>query len=333
MTASRAKAVTIREEALAAIEGLAELEAAVERAQTFVMPEPVGLVDTFQLLQEAIVAATQTVLDGHTIPADAAQPIVDGIAAVQVPQHYASVVQGVQQHLQTERDQVFASGVGAAFDVLRSHLDRILEEVRSGSKADLQRLVDEYDQVRSTQFSLTNRLVRQHRLDTHRPPNLIATAGLLRDFIDVFAEFQDRRQDSATRSTPTTPNASIYLEWLQAVPLASFDAARATSPWWLTADPASHLTWLAHEGQPWIPTFDEIESAYNAAVIATGIVNGKVTQHQQDARDRYYRLTGARDPYASMPREEYAAPNVWTAPSPYRDRPKPRTWLEQQASA
>lgn len=315
----------ISADAYAAISGLAETDRALAAASELPASPRLPAKDGDAEFADAIQRGKDLLLAGKPLPADIAHRVVLANAGQEEPRLQEIIRQRVISDLQWDRDEALRSGTDSALAVLATELERILTEVRRVDErlgaasteeeaieaggtateawAQLQQLVDDYDELRHTQLDITSRGLRLHGSNVQ-----LASVGLWRDSIDRVKFWIQGRYSIRNAHRPRTDAAVAYVAWLNSRTNtgAAIDTT-VTRPWWPNSQPAAHLLWLAQHGQPWIPSLRQAEAAFAAATAAIVTIAGPVPPSAEDARRRYYQVTGAVDT-VTLPAEHRAEP-------------------------
>lgn len=227
--------------------------------------------------------------------------------------------------IESERAQAVQDNAHLGFDYLRSELKAVLTKVKAVDEklghvrtADevvalndpdtseawnsLQGLISDYSVIRQTQVQLYQNVV-----STSQAKHVFAV-GFFADSMNSSDMWLNRRFDAANASpVPHHQDRATqaYIDWLRAdVRAVSYPASNGAFP--DGVDRRQYLLWVATKAKPWMPNAQQVLDAYAAATSATSPVDARSLAGSEEARDRFYEVTG------TTPRSSYNRSNAQT---------------------
>jgi hypothetical protein len=273
-------------------------------------------------MADAVREAEELIAAGEDIPLSLGEKLEAAERADRAMQLRSIAVQRASAALRIDLDEVVQDGYEHAYAVLGRHLDELVAEVQDlaphvagirdtydaqqkgdSNWARLLHLVTEYDEIRSTQLEIFQ-LVDTDRSTAARR---FGTFGLYADAHDVTPLWQRLRSNAARNSEPQNDLGRAYIDWLRddksdKRPASLWlDQAADVEPaltWWGSGDRAAELIWIATTTHPWIPTVDQVNSAYDAATASVRRVARIPIPAMLEARHRLHTVTGIPDTHS-----------------------------------
>lgn len=243
-------------------------------------------------------------LAGDEIPNDIGVPILEAEKVDAALNVRAAAIDSVVRH-QVSTDELFSErAIGAALNYLRVELARVIDTAKSHASSlgnattsagvieagpatinawrELGSLAEEYNEIRSVQRDLQR--AQKSSLITFTDARFEATA-LFANALDIHPHWVDRRIEAGLVSSANEPRTIAYREWL--------GSARRSPAFDKGLEPAYRLALIATTTTPWIPSPSAFEEAYGLANHASSQARPDVVASMEDARLKYFTLTGA----------------------------------------
>jgi len=132
----------------------------------------------------------------------------------------------------------------------------------------------------------------------------IAAAGHVRNSLELSDFWLSKRKGSSSHraANDQLSGVSNFDKWLGKGGTSPFKHSTSAIPTKdrndNTANAWDYLVWLATEAEPWIPSASQLVAAFDAANLAVAPTNYSKYRVQEQARDRYFEVTGVK-PLAS----------------------------------
>jgi len=296
---------TILDEALALIPNYIDIEAETKRTQQLL--NAVGRAND-ELGVETFGAYSHLIRTGDDLDA-----IFDALESHNAVRARQAAAETIRNDLFAHRTYVRTVGrksnpdeVAPALTFLNTRLQHLLSRVKEidgtlsaitsasaalrGSDAeaqawqDLERAVAEYTEIRTAQHQITLRIVED---DADRRKAL-TTHGYIRNaFEDESYWTTVARHVSGWRNVSNDGFAPVLVEWAKNPPALRWK--RDVNSILPDSDSAGYLRWLATESTPWVPTIDELDTAYEQAhAMSSSFADIPKVRAALDAYDSYY---------------------------------------------
>lgn len=237
------------------------------------------------------------------------------------------LLKGAKKQLMRMQREAVQDGADAGLSYLSSELGKLVKDVHAvagklSSAPDAEAVIRSGDPQQFEAWNHVDLLIARYGEIRNTQKDIVAMAlggeeahkffevALFRNSLDVSPYWQElrRRGFSNPLSSYSDQAVSDYNKWLVAYAEFPFPYKGI----WPTGDRKSYLLHICTTTDLWVPSIREINAAHEAARVAVLPVDMSKVQGAEEARDRFYKVTGST-PVSKYTRS--ARPKVVTQPT------------------